>query len=72
MVVIHYIYITQIIILSNNSHHYFTRNISHEGRKRSARRYSNIPSVGVHVLKFSVLQFILCFLLTYSMEHSTS
>jgi len=68
MVVIYYIYIKQIIILLNNSHHYFTQTILREGRKRSARRYTNLPSVGVQVFKSSALQFILCFLLNYSME----
>jgi hypothetical protein len=72
MVVIYYIYIIQIIILFNNSHHYFAQTISREGRKRNARRYSNLPSVGVHVFRFSAMQFILCFVLTYSMEHSPS
>ena len=76
MVVIYYIYRIQIIILFNNSHHYFTQTISREGRKRSARRYSNLPSVGILVFKFSAMPFILCFVLTYlliySIEHSPS
>ena len=60
------------IILFSSLHHYFPQSISLEGRKSSVPSYSNLPSVGVHVFNFSALQFISCFLLTYSVEHSPS
>jgi len=49
------------IILSDKSRHCVIQNVSHDGRQRSTRRYSNFPRVRFHAVRFNALQSILTF-----------
>jgi len=48
-----------------SSIHYFIQTVSHDGRQRSARRFSNLPWVDVHEFYFNALLLMFSFYSAY-------